>query len=391
MKLRSIQLLILPGCLVSAAWAQPKIFTFDAPGAGTAANRGTAGVAIDPAGAITGFYFDNTGVTSTGVTGSGVAHGFLRTPDGTIVTFDAPGAGNESVNGFHPTPAGVFGGQGTFSLAINPAEAITGTYFDSTNTAHGFLRTSEGTITTVDAPSYVGTFARNISPTGAIAGITKDGNAVFHGFLRSPAGEFTIFNAPGAGAGPGQGTLMCAASCINAAEAVTGWYVDGNGVSHGYVRAPWGVIATFDAPGAGKGAGQGTFAYSIDDWGVVTGSYIDASGVNHGYVREPGGLVTTFDAPGAGTSSGQGTSPEGVNDAGEITGQYVDAKGANHGFVRDFDGRFTTFNAPGAGTGSGQGTLPTTNNFAGKITGAYTDGGYVLHGFLLTIAWPWNW
>lgn len=57
----------------------------------------------------------------------------------------------------------------------------------------------------------------------------------------------------------------------------------------------------------GTGSGQGTEGSSISDLGVVTGKFIDSSGVNHGFVRSRFGAVITFDAPGAGTGAGQGT------------------------------------------------------------------------------------
>ena len=69
-------------------------------------------------------------------------------------------------------------------------------------------------------------------------------------------------------------------------------------------------LITFDVPGAGTGAGQGTFAFSlggvaaISPSGAVTGPYRDASNVSHGFLRTPGGAIITFDAPGAGTGEG---------------------------------------------------------------------------------------
>jgi hypothetical protein len=42
------------------------------------------------------------------------------------------------------------------------------------------------------------------------------------------------------------------------------------------------IITTFDAPGAGTEAGQGTFAKRINAAGVVAGDYVDASYVSHG-------------------------------------------------------------------------------------------------------------
>src|SRR5450631_3912194 len=87
--------------------AQSQIITFDAPGAGTGPGQGTflqtnPGT-INPAGAITGFYCDAIN-----------CHGFLRAPDGTFTTFDAP----DDVGGTYPA-------------CINPAGAITGYYSDA--------------------------------------------------------------------------------------------------------------------------------------------------------------------------------------------------------------------------------------------------------------------
>src|SRR5260370_36173996 len=55
---------------------QATFITFDVPGALEAVNG------INPAGAITGWYFE----------ANFVGHGFLRAPDGTITTFDPPGS-----------------------------------------------------------------------------------------------------------------------------------------------------------------------------------------------------------------------------------------------------------------------------------------------------------
>jgi hypothetical protein len=56
---------------------QPTFTAFDPPG-----SAATFPKSNNPAGAITGLYDD----------ASGVSHGFLRAPDGTITTFDVPGS-----------------------------------------------------------------------------------------------------------------------------------------------------------------------------------------------------------------------------------------------------------------------------------------------------------
>src|SRR5438874_2269930 len=65
------------------------------------------------------------------------------------------------------------------------------------------------------------------------------------------------------------------------------------------------TFTTFDAPGAGTGDGQGTFApifgFNINPQGTITGNYIDVCYVSHGFVRAPAGTRTTSDASGAGS------------------------------------------------------------------------------------------
>jgi hypothetical protein len=66
-----------------------------------AGSTDTLPFAINPAGAITGYY-ENSNFA---------VHGFVRAPDGTITTFDLPGSTS------------------TFTASINPAGVITGSHF----------------------------------------------------------------------------------------------------------------------------------------------------------------------------------------------------------------------------------------------------------------------
>jgi hypothetical protein len=71
-----------------------------------------------PAGPPPGYYWQNVeGYSKCG-------HGFVRAADGTVVTFDAPGAGTGGTNAFDISPSG---------------EAM-GWYLDSNFTFHGFVR-----------------------------------------------------------------------------------------------------------------------------------------------------------------------------------------------------------------------------------------------------------
>ena len=68
---------------------------------------------------------------------------------------------------------------------------------------------------------------------------------------------------------------------------ITGYFIDENDAMHGFVRAKHGDITTFDAPGAGTGASQGTEPLANNPAGAVTGFYIDANNVIHGFLRTP--------------------------------------------------------------------------------------------------------
>ena len=77
-------------------------------------------------------------------------------------------------------------------------------------------------------------------------------------------------------------------------------------------------IITFDAPGAGTGAGQGTQPNAVNSAGVVAGWYLDDNNVWYGFLRTPDGKIITFSAPGAGTGTYQGSGGWGITPAGDI-------------------------------------------------------------------------
>jgi len=295
-----------------------------------------------------------------------VPHGFLRAKNGSVTTFDAPGAGLQQ--GLE---------QGTYATSINSGEAITGFYFDANSVPHGFLRANNGSFTKFDLP--VGSSLANvppqpgsaISPDGSVAGSYLDASLVGHGFLRAPDGAFTTFDAPGG--------IATFANSINPGGAITGYYVAVTTepfsiVFHGFLRAADGTITTFDAPGA-----LYTFAWSINPEGTISGNYYDASFVSNGFLRAADGTFTTFDVPGAGTGTFQGTGGFGVaiNPARATAGTYTDAGGTPHGFLRAGDGTITAFDPQGSVF-----TFPASINPAGATAGTYTDAGGTPHGFL---------
>jgi hypothetical protein len=358
----------LPGVRLSAQ----KIVKIDVMGADTTpgSNNGTFASSINNWGAITGNYVDV----------NNVYYGFLRSPEGKITSFQAPGA---------DTTAGSF--NGTAPTAINDLGAIAGEYWDVSGTGHGFLRSPGGKFTTFDAPGAggYGTTPLAINLEGAVVGYYTDSNFAFHAFLRSPQGKFTTWDGPNACTGNGsEGCYGTGASNINAFGIVVGGFPDDSGyfIHHNFVRSPDGKLKTFDVPDAGKGSYQGTgcsgCALGLNQLGAIAGIYSDANSVNHGYLRNPRGEITTFDAPGAGTDSYEGTGcfsdcPVMLNDLGAIAGIYIDTNFVYHGFLRSPDGKFATVDPTDSVF-----TWPSGLNDFGAITGYYYDANSVAHGFI---------
>jgi len=124
-------------------------------------------------GAIAGYYTD----------ANNVVHGYLRNPPGEYATFLPPGVGPQGTNCYNDCPVG-----------LNDSGAITGIYLDANNVYHGFLRSPEGTITTFEARgadttpgSYNGTLPYSINDQGVITGYYVDAKNVVHGFLLLPS------------------------------------------------------------------------------------------------------------------------------------------------------------------------------------------------------------
>ena len=152
--------------------AEGNLKTFDVPGAGTGSYQGTGcpgcNLGLNQLGAIAGIYSDANSVN----------HGFVRSPDGKFTTFDAPGAGT-----------GSYEGTGCFSdcpVSLNDWGAITGVYIDTNFVYHGYLRSPEGKIVTVDPIGSTFTFPDGINDLGVTTGYYVDTNNVYHGFLRLP-------------------------------------------------------------------------------------------------------------------------------------------------------------------------------------------------------------
>ena len=354
-------------CGVVSAAEELDIRTFNAPGAGNngATAQGTLGLGINFWGAIVGISRDK----------NDVRHGFVRTADGVFVLFDPPAAGQGP-------------GQGTRVNAINALGAVVGSYRDSNDIDHPYVRDPNGNFTTIDVPNLLGGNGGGINFSGTAVGNYVDTTDLqYHGYLRSPRGAITKFDPPGSL------ETDIPNSAINDAGMITGDYLvcTANGSScafNGFVRAPNGSIVTFSAPGAGGDASsfQGTFPQSINDRGEIVGYYLDGNDVSHGFLRGRNGSITAFDVPSLCTAAPppaacayNGTYAYGINLWGVVVGQYYGEDGVAHGFSRASNGSIHTFDARDAQNG----TLPFSVNFWGQITGFTQDANGVDHGLLV--------
>jgi len=130
-------------------------------------------VSRNPAGVITGAYFQPISGNPFG----GNFQVFVRARDGTFTTFDAATY----------SPCCIW----SFASGINPSGTITGYFNDGFNRNHGFVRNGDGTVITFDAPGAgtgfnQGTVPLGIDPAGVIIGYYTDNSNVHHGFLRMP-------------------------------------------------------------------------------------------------------------------------------------------------------------------------------------------------------------
>ena len=114
---------------------------------------------------------------------------------------------------------------------------------------------------------------------------------------------------------PGGDVTQTVPSGINDRDDVTGYYVDSNGVTRGFVRFANG---TFSAPIVEPNDTVGfTEGRGITDPRMICGWYIGSDEFAHGYFLDRG-VFTEFDVDGANE-----TIVDGVNDVGDFVGNYT--------------------------------------------------------------------
>jgi len=149
--------------------------TFDPPGeiASQFLFVGPGVLAENPQGVITGTYFQSISGNPFG----GNYNVFVRSPDGSFTTFAAA-----------PYPPCC---NFSYSSGIDPAGTITGAFNDPFSINHGFLRAPNGTVKTFDVPGAStrpnqGTVPLGINALGVVMGYYVDSKNLHHGFLLHP-------------------------------------------------------------------------------------------------------------------------------------------------------------------------------------------------------------
>jgi hypothetical protein len=140
-------------------------------------------------------------------------------------------AGTRLITLNYPHTSGV-----TLASAIDDRGDVLGLYTDGTGPAHAWIRSPNGTFTQIDDPQAasgpgLGTVPNAINDDGVTVGYYEDANNVGHAYIDNH-GRFKTIDAPGAGTMSGQGTSF---DSITDTGVISGFYIDANGVSHGFI------------------------------------------------------------------------------------------------------------------------------------------------------------
>ena len=224
-------------------------------------------------------------------------------------------------------------------IGINNVLTTAGFYVDAAGKTHGFFRTSNGTFTTVDYPGAQTSTSFNqlLSQNDNYQAAGYYSNSINNTTPDIPytydevGGVFHVITIPGAVGG-------AQATGINNAGVTCGFFIDANGVNHGWIIYS-GVFMPLDFPGS-----TFTQALGVNNRGQVVGTFVDAAGLSHGFVYYIGtSSFVTVDAP----DSNGTTVVNGINDNGSLVGFYGTAP-VNTGFVATPNGGVTPQASPAA-------------------------------------------
>jgi hypothetical protein len=276
-------------------------------------------------------------------------------------------------------------GDPTFNqlLGINNSGVISG-YFGSGNPGQPnqayTIAPPYTTFANANEPGSVQTQATGITTGNTIVGFWAPSNLGIgidpnYGFIRwNTKGKFRYLEVtdPNAVGTPSTTQVLG----MNPKQIAAGFYLDVNGVSHGF---------TFDvATGAFTpvtiGGSMGDSANGINKNNLLCGSYMDAQGVTHAFLKPlKGGVSVRFTVPGALITQFLGVASDG-----EAVGFYqLTMNDITHGLVYNpANGQWQTLDNPN-GVG---GTVLNGINDKHQIVGFYTDAAGNVDGMLVNNA-----
>src|ERR1700677_64833 len=204
-------------------------------------------------------------------------------------------------------------------IGIDGFGGTCGFYVDQSGVTHGFVDDNNN-FKSIDFPgtSFNQLLGRN--DRAQVAGYysqTANGSGPFVPYIYDTnGGVFEVITIPG--------SVSAQATDINFKQQVTGFFIDANGVNHGWwLKA--GTLLQLDYPG-----GTFTQATGENNLGLVVGTYLDSAGASHGFVYngntatytsvdDPDGIVITL--------------VNGVNDKGQLVGFTMPTSTTASGFV----------------------------------------------------------
>ncbi|HKW16631.1 MAG TPA: hypothetical protein VJO35_03885 [Terriglobales bacterium] len=228
-------------------------------------------------------------VVGTGTLSDGSTAGFIRYSNGGVTTYKFPN-----------------GTQTHFSKRNKDGVTVGDVDF-----THGLI-VSGSSATTIDYPGAPQTILTGINKWNSMVGTYQynddaDFGPEWTGFKMWKNGSFTPIGGPA-------GTINSYPSSISDTGMVVGWY-EGHDIvpftpypDHGFVLAN-GVYKTVDYPNAFR-----TFLNDINSAGVIVGSWVNSDGNGGGFLFVNGKFKNVL-APG-----GASTSVNGINDNGYVTG-----------------------------------------------------------------------
>ena len=240
---------------------------------------------------------------------------------------------------------------------------LVGRYLDDAGLSHGFVRKGDD-LTTFNVTGTTNTFPGGMNSKGQVAGFYRDANdpEIQYGFIRDSDGTVTSIKP--------EGQTFTYAWRINESGQVNGyWFESDPFFIRSFQRADSGDLQDF----VFQGSPTGTVTRGLNDAGVQAGWKWTDDFMLQGITWDAGGFSEPFVVEGWAH-----TLPGDINNGGEIAGTVNDASfSRNAGFFRDADGEMTVFNPPGASSVEVFGL-----NDEGHIVGEYADASGTRRGFI---------